>query len=329
MHSFVICPKRDNKKVDLEICLKPCDIQWECEPFNRAVNKVRTEQTPGPAEKEEVKPNIPQVQESDDTDVKGEITERPPSPLPSLVAQLAITGMRSKAQQLYDQVLSLKAEIEVRWFDLGKILEEIFEGRHYIDLGYTNWKDFCEVALGPLELKWRAIDYLRMTRKKCDEVGIGREIAGEIGWSRLKEIGPVVTKKNRDHWIDVARNKKTTVHMLWGKVQVALGKKTPEEVKVQTKKMTFHLFPEQEQIVKIALDVARKMVNSDKDGHLLAGVICPEFLSTYPSGSDDLTMPKAQVLHRILTSLEAALKVKFIGEVIDVETGEILVEGEK
>lgn len=337
MATYVTCKNRENRKVELAVCLINCKEQFECDNFNEvpretilvAAKKLglapenqefepvinAEERMEGPAENEEMKSDAPQVQErSDDTDVRHEIIERPPA-VPS----------SGKAQQLYQQALSLKVEIEVRWFELGKILQEIFEGQHYIDLGYTTWKDFCEVALGPLELKWRAIDYLRMTRKKCDEVGIGKETAGEIGWSRLKEIIPVVTKKNKDHWIDVARRKETTAQVLWGKVQVALGKKTEEEVKVLPKKMFFSLFKEQKEIVELALDVAGRVAASDKNGFLLADIICPEFLSAYPTGSDNLTMPKAKVLSRILIDLEAAFKVRFTGEVVDVETGEILV----
>jgi hypothetical protein len=341
MATYVICKNRQDRKVELAVCLTNCKAQFECDNFNEVPREITLaaaeklglvpegfvapyqlksetvinvdEQTEEPAEKEEVESNTPQVQESDDTDVRREIIERPPA-VPSV----------SKAQQLYEQVLSLKAEIEVRWFDLGKILEEIFEGRHYIDLGYTNWKDFCEVALGPLELKWRAIDYLRMTRKKCDEVGIGREIAGEIGWSRLKEIGPVVTKKNRDHWIDVARNKKTTVHMLWGKVQVALGRKTEKEVEILPEKISFPLFKEQKENVERALELAGRMTNSDKRGNQLE-MVCAEFRGTYES--EDAEFSKARIITGLLGRIQAVMKVKFIGDVVD-ETGEILVEGE-
>lgn len=314
MHSFVICPLRDSKKIDLEICLVGCESQWQCDPFNRAMCKTRAKE----AEKgiEEPKPaSTTPKEQPEDADVTEKITEGVPAVL-----------SRNKAEELYKQVLSLKTEIEVRWFELGKILQEIFEGRHYINLGYKNWKNFCEIALGPLDLKWRAIDYLRMTRKKCDEIGIGREIAGQIGWSRLKEIEPIITKENKDYWIDIARKNESTVSVLWKKVQVALGKKTEKEVEIFSKKMIFPLFPEQEQIVKLTLDVAGKVAASDKIGYLLADIICPEFLSAFPSESDNLTMPKGQVLHRILTDIQAAFKVRFTGEVVDLETGEILVE---
>lgn len=313
MATYVICKNRQDRKIALEICQAQCKEQWDCEPFNRIMfDKPKGEQAEEPSET----PTIEEPEESDDTDVQEEKIE-------------GVPALRSKAQQLYEHVLALKAEIEVRWFELGKILEEIFEGRHYIDLGYTNWKDFCEVALGPLELKWRAIDYLRMTRKKCDEVGIGREIAGQIGWTKLREIVPVVTRVNKDHWIDLARKKETTVHALWGKVQVALGKKTEEEVnaKAQYVKVMLTLYPDQKKIWDLGMDVGHKVTGSDSDGYVVTGAMIPDFLATYAPGME--VPNKARVIANTLANVEAAFKVKFTGEVIDVETGEILVEMEK
>jgi hypothetical protein len=310
MDSYIICPKRDSKKVALAVCLNGCPAQWECDPFNRAAAGGKEVQPKEPVEETESAISE-EKEQSEDTDVREETPKRVPA-----------VQARSKAQELYEQVLGLKFEIESCWFELGKILEEIFEGRYYIPLGYTNWKDFCEVALGPLDLKWRAIDYLRMTRKKCDEVGIGREIAGEIGWSRLKEIIPVVTRKNRDHWIDVARRKETTVQVLNAKVRVARGKITEEESKIIPEKMLFALFKEQKEIVELALDVASKVAASDKNGYLLADVICPSFLAEYPVGAEVGKRP--EMIARLLGRFEAAFKVKFAGEVTDLETGEIL-----
>jgi hypothetical protein len=264
---------------------------------------------------EEPEPALkPQETPPDDTDVEEKSTGGVP-----------VVTSRNKAEELYKQVLSLKAEIEVRWFELGKILKEIKEGRHYIGLGCATWKDFCEMKLGLLELRWRAVDYLITTVLKCEEVGIEKEVAGQIGWSKLKEIAPVVTKKNRDHWIDVARRKETTVHVLWGKVQVALGKKTAEEVnaKAQYVKVTLILHLDQKKIWDLGMDVGHKVTGSDSDGHVVTGAMIPDFLATYAPGMEIPSKP--EVVLKTLASVEAAFKVKFVGEVIDGETGEILV----
>lgn len=311
MHSFVICPLRDSKKIDLEICLAGCASQWQCDPFNRAMCKTRAKE----AEKGIGEPEpafTTSKEQPEDADVTEKITEGMPAVLSS-----------NKAEELYKQVLALKKEIEVRWFELGKILEEIFEGHHYINLGYANWKDFCEVALVPLDLKWRAIDYLRMTRKKCDEVGIGKEIAGEIGWSRLKEIVPVITKKNKDQWIDVARKPEMTVQVLNAKVRVARGKITEEESKILAEKMFFSLFKDQKDSVERTLELACRMTGSDSRGSQLE-IVCVEFRATYES--EDGGFSKKKIVSDLLNRIEAVMRVKLGGEVIDVETGEVLVE---
>jgi len=312
MDSFVVCPKRDSQKVNLKICLEVCKTQWNCTPFNEEMFLRKQEEAEKPAEM--VGPIIPEEEKkSNNTDVQKETPKRVPA-----------VQARSKAQELYEQVLGLKFAIESRWFELGKVLKQIKEGRHYIDLGYTNWKDFCELGLGVLQLRWRAVDYLIEATKICDEFGIKKETAGQIGWSKLKEIKQVITKENKDHWIDLARKKETTVHSLWGKVQVALGKKTPKEVEVLTKKRVFHLFPEQEPIVDLAFEVARRVSNSDKEGYLLADIICPSFLAEHPVEGE--IRPKPEVIVKLLERFQAAFKIKFTGEVIDAETGEILVE---
>ena len=311
MHSFVICPRRDSKKIDLEICLAGCDSQFKCDPFNRAVCQIRAKE----AEKviEEPEPALkPQETPPDDTDVEEKSTGGVP-----------VVTSRNKAEELYKQVLSLKAEIEVRWFELGKILQEIFEGRHYIDLGYATWRDFCEVALGPLELRWRTADYLRTTVMKCKEVGIKKEIAGQIGWSKLKEIVPVVTEKNKEEWVKKAKKKGVTVQILNALVRVAQGKITEKEAEKLPSKLFFSLYEEQLENVERTLELAGRMTGSNSRGYQLE-MVCADFRGTYESPDGEFL--KGRIISDLLRRIEAVMKVKFKVEAVDVETGEIIFE---
>ena len=307
MHTFVICPLRDSKKVDLEICLAGCTNQFMCNNFNRAVSQTKQEKEKGSVEELESAPTVPQEQ-SEETDVEEK------APVPAI-------SPRNKAEELYEQVLSLKAEIEVRWFELGKILQEIFEGRHYIDLGYTKWKDFCEVALGPLELRWRTADYLRTTVMKCKEVGIKKEIAGQIGWSKLKEIVPVVTEKNKEEWVKKAKKKGVTVQILNALVRVAQGKITEKEAEKLPSKLFFSLYEEQLENVERTLELAGRMTGSNSRGYQLE-MVCADFRGTYESPDGEFL--KGRIISDLLRRIEAVMKVKFKVEAVDVETGEII-----
>jgi len=133
----------------------------------------------------------------------------------------------------------------------------------------------------------------------------------------------VVTEKNKDEWIKKAKKKGVTVQILNAQVRVARGKITEEESKVLPEKMFFPLFKEQKEIVELTLDVAGHVVGSDKKGFLLSDVICPSFLAEYPVGGEVGSRP--EMIVKLLGRFEAAFKVKFAGEVTDLETGEILV----
>jgi len=253
---------------------------------------------------------------------RSDAPEAPPGIEEETVGVPAVLS-RSKAEELYEQVLSLKTEIEVRWFELGKILQEIFEGQHYIDLGYATWRDFCEVALGPLELRWRTADYLRTTVMKCKEVGIKKEIAGQIGWSKLKEIVPVVTEKNKEEWVKKAKKKGVTVQILNALVRVAQGKITEKEAEKLPSKLFFSLYEEQLENVERTLELAGRMTGSNSRGYQLE-MVCADFRGTYESPDGEFL--KGRIISDLLRRIEAVMKVKFKVEAVDVETGEIIFE---
>lgn len=163
MGNYVICPDRDGKKVSLEVCVRKCELKDICEKYLEATTK---------AKEPEVENLETPTAQAEDSDVKPEEASDPGKGQAKILNPPAVPTKRAK--ELYDKVLSLKSQIEVKWFQLGKVLEEIFEGKHYISLGYHTWKHFCEEALKPLDLKWRAADYLRTTRLKCDEIGSKR-----------------------------------------------------------------------------------------------------------------------------------------------------------
>ncbi len=344
MGSFLICPETKNQsRKSIEICLLHCEKHTDCDSLRRfrkdhledlkaamgqckiplshlkemeAVIDVEEDAPDATVETQErvnaepiavIVPN----DHADDTDAGSlslEVSIAPPA--------------RGRAQRLYNQILSLKAEIEVRWFELGKILEEMFESRLYRELGYETWKEFCGAALEPLiDLKGRAIDYLRVTRLKCDEVGIDSKVAGEIGWTKLSQMTPVLTKENKGHWIKVAKKKGMTIPVLNAKVRVALGRITEKEAEVLPEKMMFVLFKEQKENIERALDLAEHVTGSSSRGYLLE-IMAIEFQSTYGTGTNN----KTDVVRLLIPRIEDSMKLK-IGNIVDCETGKVLREG--
>lgn len=313
MSTYVVCPDRDGKKVALEVCLNGCELREVCEEFlevpAEVINSVRVEATPpeGPIEAgqtpgmspEEVAKKYPEVMEATDG-------ETPVAP-------------SNRAEEALNHAFSIRNDIEVKFLEMGKVLDEIF-GNHYDREYKPDW-------LETLGIKKRTAIYLRNIYVKMTTLEVPEQECAQIGWTKLAQILPVVNKKNVDHWIKEAKKPGTTAQTLNAKVRVAQGKITEKEAATLPEKMIFSLFKEQEQIVELALDVAGKAAASDKKGYLLADIICPEFLSAYPPGWETLT--KGEVIAAILRRYESGFNVKFSGSVIEIETGEVLLSWEK
>jgi hypothetical protein len=225
----------------------------------------------------------------------------------------------TESEEVYQRLLMLKTEIEVKWFELGKVLQVMFEKRYYLDYA-PNWKEFC---LQCLDLKWRAADYLRITRMKCDEVGIKQDVAAQIGWAKLKEVVPVITKANKEHWVKESRKEGTTTASLNTKVRLAMGKITREEAEKVPSKLFFSVYEDQLENIERALELARRLTVSDSRGYCLE-MICADFRGTYESEDGDFS--KVKIISGLLSRIEAVMKVKFKVEAVDVETGEIIFE---
>lgn len=302
MSTYVVCPDRDGKKVAVEVCVNGCKLREVCEEFLEVpvevINSARTGLIPSS--------NI--VSESQD--------EKAPV-VPS-----------GRAEEALKRALSIRTDIEAKFLEMGQVLNEIFENRYYLEYGpernkYKDWKMFCFEVLG---IKGRTATYLRDIYVKMTALEVPEQECAQIGWTKLAQILPIVNKKNVDHWIKEAKKPGATAQSLNAKVRVAQGKITEKEAEILPEKMIFSFFKEQREIVELALDIGLKLTGSKSRSSVLADSICPEFLSTYPSGWESLT--KGEVIAAILRRYESGFNVRFLGSVVEVETGEVLLSWE-
>jgi hypothetical protein len=200
---------------------------------------------------------------------------------------------------------------------MGEVLYVIFKKQYYVDAGYRDWRTFCNNVL---DVKWRTATYLKDIYEKFSELGVDEILRKGIGWSKLKELLPVVNAQNVNHWIELARGKKNSVQVLNAMVRYALGKIPKEEADRVPQIVAFRLLEEQVENVKRALEIARRLTGSDSRAYQLE-MICAEFRATY---DDDGERQKAKVVASLLRKIEVTMKVKFNGEVIDQGTGEII-----
>ncbi len=339
MGNWLVCPNNGSRKVSIEVCLKRCEKRTECselqelprEELHAVMRKLNlpiledNAAIDSQALPDEAGPVIQTQGEQMDEEAVEDLAREPQIIVPQQDI-LTLPGKREPSQQAqaaFKRAMSIRTEIEVKFLEMGQVLDEIFSNRYHLDLGYTSEKVFCELAL---DIKVRTATYLRNIYLWQVQLEIPEKEVAEIGWSKAAMILPVAkTKKDAQKWIKKAKEPGVTAQILNAKVRVAQGKITEEEAKNLPVKVLLSLSPEQKEIWDRTVEVGKRVTGSESVSYIVTGSIFPEFLSTYPSG--DEFDSKAEFVLMALMTFEAAYNVKVLGDVIDISTGEILVKG--
>lgn len=177
---------------------------------------------------------------------------------------------------------NLAENIEVNYFKLGGVLRLIndnswFEGFDYFD-------DFVYEKYGFQGRKARYLisiyDHLVTKQIPWDKVS-------HLGWTKLKDLAPILTQENVDEW--VAKAEKATVIELQAMIKATKpaeeGDKTAKTTD-EVVKMTFKLKPDQADIVTQALAKAKGELHTEYDT-----VAIENICSGYVGGTTGVSKP--------------------------------------
>jgi hypothetical protein len=296
MSGWVVCSKRGKARVSLEVCVGVCESREDCEEYK----EIQKEDFQGSLAKMNRLPTV--VDDSDFREYQDSYEKKD----------------AGEISRLLQRAISIKNEIEGKFWEMGSILNDIFKNQYYVDYGYHDWKDFCNEVL---EMKWRSATYLRDIYVKFTSLGIGPEDCVGVGWAKLKELLPIVTKENVKYWLKEAKAKKVSVAVLNAKVRHALGRITKEESERLPKQLVFRLHNAQLENVEKALELARRMTGSNSRGYHLE-MICAEFRLTYEA--TDESHAKNNLVTDLLGRIENLLGLIFKGEIVDAKTGAVI-----
>ena len=203
-------------------------------------------------------------------------------------------------------VQDARTRAEESYWDLSVLLHDVHQNSYYVSWGHASWVDYIETEL---DMQRRKAQYLVSIQDWFGRMPPHiQQWVRSLGWTKAKELVGIVDEDNADEWrerleglsfrdmMDVLKGKPDT------EVEQALdGVST--EVDDKPISMKFKLFNEQYQNVSKALERAKDMADSEKDGHAL-DLICTDFLSTN-GGINSL----ADYLQKI----EKAVGVRIIG----------------
>jgi len=172
-------------------------------------------------------------------------------------------------EKAFDLVSSLMEDVEANHFRLGGILAHI-QSESSKDDG-EEWlngaKSFKEVVENQFGLHYRKAMYLVGIYKALIEKQIPWESVSTVGWTKLKELAPVLTPKNVDGWVKKA--KAATVIQLIEMVKSAMSKGKGSDAKDETKPaistLTFKVHEDQKEAIREAIDKVKDETSTEFD----------------------------------------------------------------
>ncbi len=174
-------------------------------------------------------------------------------------------------------VKSLSEDIEFSYFKVGGILNRINEEGWYTEDGFAKFSEFVESTFG---IKRTKAMYLINIYNGLLTSGVMWEDVKDVGWSKLKEIVSVLTKKNVKAWVKRA-NEMTVLQLNAYVKQHKQGDDagTADDSGVpKVSSMTFKMHDDQKETVIEALDKAKDESKTEHNNVALEA-ICMDYLA--------------------------------------------------
>lgn len=191
------------------------------------------------------------------------------------------------------QADKLALEIETNYFKFGGLLKLIAKEQWFE--GYPTFDAFVLEKFGFAK---RKADYLIAIYTALVDKQIPWEKVGHLGWTKLKDLAPVLTPENVDEWVGKAE--KLTVMELMALLKAPAGAGSGETTTTTTDivKVKFALHADQAEQVNLALAKAKGEMSTDHDNVALSA-ICTGYLAN----SSSVASPPVVALDEMFANL--------------------------
>lgn len=224
-------------------------------------------------------------------------------------------NVTDRINQFRESIKDRISAIERNYLALGRDLFLVHDQSLYTEWGYPTFASYLEQEVGIQRRKGERLRQIWKTFVKA--FGIDKERFLKIRYSNLLQILSIVNRENVEEWIDLAEvlhykqlQDRVDAYKAALKISESTGATptpaTPVVPAAKTKRRTFHLFPEQEEVVDEALSSMERRTGSSKPGYLLTS-ICTEYLATTTKiGTEEA------VCEWMLKQMEARFGGKFV-----------------
>jgi len=207
------------------------------------------------------------------------------------VAQKAATLVRKK-------ILDAQKAKESSALVLAELLSEAYHKEYFIQWGFDEWPDYCDQEL---DVHYRKAMYMVDIWDKLVEFDLDPKEAAKLGWTKMKEISSIITKRNAEGLMQKAgeMSSREFTEKVVKKVRQARG----TDRKPITTSMKLVLNEDEASVILEAIKEAKKLTESDNDVVALE-MICQDWME------DKGAVPEATSLEARITFMEKAYGVK-------------------
>jgi hypothetical protein len=187
--------------------------------------------------------------------------------------QKAVDGL-SRAE-IRRRVVQLKDRVDESYFEMAGLLYRIYKEELYRAWGYNGFEPYVEAEMGFKGRKaWYLVGVYEHYCVKNKDHPEMIKAASDIGYEKAKELVGVATPENIGKFVTLAE--KTNVIQFKEHVKKEAGV-TPQVEEVF--RSSFVLYRDQHQSVMEAIEMAKKMGETEKPSHALS-LICLNFVAT-------------------------------------------------
>lgn len=243
--------------------------------------------------------NIALLEGDDDEDVtvakpqkkisKG--TPEAPEENPIMLVAQEIEGLTDQAS-IESEITTLLSSEGMNDFRLGGLMQKLLAVGTFPD--NSSFKDYIGQRWG---LKYRKARYLIELYNGLLKSGVSWEVVAGIGWSKVITLLPVLTPENAEEWVEKAKQYNNDT--LQATVKAALagdGGVNPKDADLEQSKLktlTFGVGPDQEELIKEAVEHAMQVGKTEHKGVALE-LICTEYLGNTTSQTSAPAPKKAK-----------------------------------
>jgi hypothetical protein len=200
-----------------------------------------------------------------------------------------------------EKVLELKNKAEENYWELGVVLADVYTNNRYRSWGFDSWKEYVEQEL---DFTLRKAQYLVKLQAWFENMTPAMQAFFRgIGWAKCRLLMGFVVKENAKSW------KKRVEGKTFKQIEEMISRAKKEEKGITSGgdgsggdgqegqqstgetlvRRAFSLYSGQDEVVTNAINRAKDIGETDKDGHALS-LVCMDYLASSTNLIDTISL---------------------------------------